>query len=80
MEMHIAVATEMLEQLDFAQSSLGQDLLTEDIGHLLHGHALASLYVGCRTETMLSVITAATIALFQSPTTRYHMRLGPALW
>lgn len=52
----------MLEQLDFAQSSLGQDLLAENIGDLLYGHALTGLYVGCRTGTKSSVMTAATSA------------------
>jgi hypothetical protein len=38
-----------LEQLDFAQGTLGKDLLAEDVGDLLDGHALARLVVGSRT-------------------------------
>ena len=36
----------MLEQLDFAQSALGEDLLAEDVGDLFDGDALAGLVVG----------------------------------
>lgn len=35
----------MLQQLDLAQSALGEDLLAEDIGDLLDGHALVRLVV-----------------------------------
>jgi hypothetical protein len=42
---HISVAAEVLEQLDFAQGALGQDLLAEDIGDLLDGNAFARLVV-----------------------------------
>jgi hypothetical protein len=38
--------SEVLQELDFAQGTLGQDLLAEDIGDLLDGHALAGLVVG----------------------------------
>jgi hypothetical protein len=39
----------VLEQLDFAQSTLGKDLLAEDVGDLLNGDTLACLVVGSRT-------------------------------
>ena len=42
---YVAVAPEVLEELDFSQGALGQDLLTEDIGHLLDGDAIAGLNV-----------------------------------
>lgn len=41
--------SEMLQQLDLAQGSLGQDLLAEDIGDLLDCDALARLVVRGRT-------------------------------
>ncbi|KAJ4983462.1 hypothetical protein SVAN01_11025 [Stagonosporopsis vannaccii] len=44
---YVAVAAEVLQQLDLAQGALGQDLLAEDIGDLLDGNALAGLVVGC---------------------------------
>jgi hypothetical protein len=40
----------MLKQLDLAESTLGQDLLAEDVGHLLNGDALAGLAVGSRAS------------------------------
>jgi hypothetical protein len=36
----------VLQQLDFAQGTLGQDLLAEDVGDLFDSHALARLVVG----------------------------------
>lgn len=42
---HIAVTPEVLQELDLAQRALGEDLLTEDIGDLLNGYALAGLVV-----------------------------------
>jgi hypothetical protein len=46
--------SEVLQQLDLTQRALGEDLLAEDIGDLLDGHALARLVVGCRTADTLS--------------------------
>lgn len=40
--------SEVLQQLDLTQRALGEDLLAEDVGHLLDGHALACLVVGSR--------------------------------
>src|SRR5690242_8951379 len=42
---YVAVAAEVLEQLDLAQGALGEDLLAEDIGDLLDGDALLGLVV-----------------------------------
>lgn len=47
--MQFQLASEVLEQLDLAQGTLGKDLLAEDVGDLLDGHALARLVVGSRT-------------------------------
>lgn len=44
-EPYVAVAPEVLEQLDLAQGALGQDLLAEDIGDLLDGDSLVGLVV-----------------------------------
>lgn len=37
--------SEMLKQLDLSQGTLGQDLLTEDIGNLLDSNALTCLSI-----------------------------------
>lgn len=57
-ETYIAMATEMLKQLDLAQGALGQDLLTEDVGDLLHGNTLASLDIGGSAGKRLVCSTA----------------------
>lgn len=44
------MASEVLKQLYLAQSALGEDLLTEDIGDLLDGDALVGLVVNGGTE------------------------------
>lgn len=44
---HVAVPPEVLEELDLAQSALGEDLLAEDIGDLLDGDA----FVGCGVDS-----------------------------
>jgi len=48
----------VLQQLDLTQRTLGEDLLAEDIGDLLDGHALARLVVGCRTAGSLSALNS----------------------
>jgi hypothetical protein len=48
------MATEVLQELNLAQRSLGQDLFAEDIGHLLDRHALAGLGVCCCAEALVS--------------------------
>lgn len=50
--LYISVAAEVLEQLDLAEGALSQDLLAEDIGHLLDGDTLAGLDVGGRTSPL----------------------------
>ncbi len=39
----------MLQQLDLAQGTLGQNLFAEDIGDLLDSNAFTGLVVGSRT-------------------------------
>jgi hypothetical protein len=46
---YVAVASEMLQKLDFSQRSLGQDLLAEDICDLLDSDTFPSLTVGRST-------------------------------
>lgn len=47
--------SEVLQQLDLAQGTLGEDLLAEDIGDLFYGDAFTSLVVGGRAASTLSV-------------------------
>lgn len=42
---YIAMASEVLKELDLTQGALGQDLLAEDIGDLLDGDTLVALVV-----------------------------------
>jgi hypothetical protein len=46
---YVAVASEMLQKLDFSQRSLRQDLLAEDICDLLDSDTFPSLTVGRST-------------------------------
>lgn len=46
---HVAVASEMLQQFDFAQCAFGENLLAEDIGDLLDGDPFIRLVVDSRT-------------------------------
>ena len=43
---HIAMTTEMLQELDFTQGAFCKDLLAKDIGDLLDSYAFAGLVVG----------------------------------
>lgn len=43
------MAAEVLEELDLAQRSLGQDLFAEYVGDFLDGNAFAGLGIGCGT-------------------------------
>ena len=43
------MATEVLQELDLTQSSLGENLLAEDIGDLLDSNTFLSLSIGRRT-------------------------------
>lgn len=75
---HIAMAAEVLEQLDLTQSPLGENLLTEHIGDFLDGHALASLNVGRGTAKEMSSVHEARGSIASSRrTTRYRMHPGP---
>lgn len=47
---NVPVPTEVPKQLDLAQSTLGQDLLAENIGDLLDSHTLVCLVVGGRAH------------------------------
>lgn len=47
---YIAVATEMLKQLNLSQGALGQDLLAEDIGDLLDSNTFTGLDVRSGTR------------------------------
>jgi len=40
----------VFEKFDFTQSSLGQNLLIEDLGNLLYCDLLISLSIGCSTK------------------------------
>lgn len=42
---YVTVASEVLQQFDFPECSLGEDLFAKDIGHLLDGGTLAGLLV-----------------------------------
>jgi hypothetical protein len=42
---HVAVAAEVLQELNLTQSALGENLLAEDIGDLLDGDAFVGLLV-----------------------------------
>ena len=46
---YIAMTAEVLEELDLAQGSLGENLLAENIGDFLDGNAFAGLGIGCGT-------------------------------
>ena len=62
----IPVSSEVLQQLDFTQRSLRQDLLGEYIGHLLDCDTLAGLVVGgCADDTVraLSQLFGNRVAL-----------------
>lgn len=42
---YVSVTPEMLQQLDFAQGALGQNLLAKDIGDFLDGNSLVGLVI-----------------------------------
>lgn len=43
------MSTEVLEELDFAQRTLGENLLAEYIGHLFNGNSFSALVVNGST-------------------------------
>jgi hypothetical protein len=53
----VPVATEMLQQLDLAQGTLGQNLLGEDIGNFLDRDAFSSLVVACGAHDTVRALT-----------------------
>lgn len=55
--MYVAVAPEVLQQLDLAQGTLGEDLLAEDVGDLFDGDALARLVVGRGADNAVGALT-----------------------
>ncbi len=86
---HVAVASEVLEELDLAQGALGQDLLAEDIGDLLDGDAFAGLVIhggtGAREEDNVSqdpqqIVLSRTGAQEHIFTRQCRRRPGPVPW
>jgi hypothetical protein len=47
---YVAVSPEVLQQLDLAQGTLGQDLLAKDIGDLLDGDTLVGMVIDGGTK------------------------------
>lgn len=72
------MATEMLKQLNFTEGALGQNLLAEDIGHLLDGDTFAGLDVGSRAALCHQHVSNEYHPLASRPTTRYHRLPGQA--
>jgi hypothetical protein len=61
---HVAMASEVLQQLDLAQRTLGKDLLAEDIGNFLDGDSLVGLVVdGRAVDSELDVSNASRCLL-----------------
>ena len=50
---YVSMASEVLEELDLSQGTLSENLLAEDIGDLLDGHAVACLTIGGRAVQVL---------------------------
>lgn len=53
----VPVPSEVLQQLDLAQGTLGQNLLAEDIGDLLDSNTLSGLVVGCGADNTIGALT-----------------------
>ena len=75
---YVAVAAEVLQQLDLAQGTLREDLLAEDIGDLLDGHTFAGLVVGGSAVRRISICMSAQVPREDRPTRQCRMRPGPA--
>ena len=79
---YIAMASEVLEELDLTQGALGQDLLAEDIGNLLDGNTLTGMIV--RGGAVRIVRSQAPLLYFlhllQTHTRLCHKRLVPIPW
>lgn len=54
---NVSVPTEVLQQLDLSQGTLGKDLLAEHIGNLLDCNALTSLVVGSSADYAISTLS-----------------------
>ena len=63
---YVAVSPEMLEELDFAQGALGEDLFTKDICDLLDCDAFVRLVVD-RRAVLIERREFISIQSFQSP-------------
>ena len=63
---YVAVSPEMLEELDFAQGALGEDLFTKDICDLLDCDAFVRLVVD-RRAVLIERRGFISIQSFQSP-------------
>ena len=74
------MTAEVLEQLDLTESALGEDLLAEDIGHLLDGDTLAGLDVGSRAFNCQHVSNEKLHPTSRIPTTRYRRLPDQAPW
>ena len=87
---YVAVAAEVLQQLNFTQRALGENLFAKDIGHLFDGDALVCLVVdGSTTGRLVSVPRSLAIRVKRASagrgaeeklTRRCRRRPGPALW
>lgn len=56
------MAAEVLQQLDLAQSALGENLLAENIGNLFDGDALVRLSVYCSAVIVLLPMGSFSLA------------------
>ena len=54
------MAPEMLEEFDLSQSSLGENLLAEDIGHFLDSNTFSVLAIGGRAESRSATFQTQT--------------------
>ena len=52
---YVSMATEVLQELDLPQGTLGQDFLAKNIGNLLDCHSFTGLHVRGGAENVTSV-------------------------
>lgn len=84
------MSPEVLKELYFAQGTLGQNLLAEDIGDLLDGNAFIGLVIyrcaikedrpRVSVEKPDRLVGQAISARSVRLTRRYHKHLDPAPW
>lgn len=81
------MASEMLQQFDFSQSALGENLFAKHIGHFLDGDALVRLRVDSGTVYTSSLLAGDSLFTFFSPyienrkrTRQYRRHPGPIPW